>query len=150
MKGTEQDTSSIIIMVLLGIVAVGIIYFMIQYVFTNLIPIFAQGSAQVVSRELADFITISGVAPYKITINYQPTDNVFYNVSIDSRVVTVSMLESNPKPLTISSGIAGYVSSNIAIDNLKLFLKNVNIFEIKKTTDITNQVRQNIYSVTGK
>jgi len=148
MKGQEEP--GIIGMILIGIIAAGLLYLLIEFVFSNLIPIFATGSVQVVSRDLAGLITISGVAPYKITINYAPEADIVYNVSIDSRILTAYTLEGQGKPLTISSGVSQYASSKTAIDNIKTSLVNVKSFEIKKTTQFTGQIRENIYSVTAK
>lgn len=147
---TESKVPDLIGLILLGILASGIIFLLINFVFANIIPLFAEGSTEVVSRDLADLITISGIAPYKITIDYQPTDNTVYNVSIDSRVLTLYTLENNPKPLTLSTGVSQYTNQKVAVGNSSTSLHNVNNFEITKTAIIANQQRQNLYSVTGK
>jgi hypothetical protein len=150
MKGAEE-VPGIIGMVLIAIVAAGLLFLLIDFVFSNIIPLFAQGSAQVVSRDLAGLTTISGAAPYKITIHYAPTNIILYNVSIDSRILTVSILQSNSKPLTISiSPYSQYSSSKIAVGDLKTDILNSKEFDIQKQTTISDQTRQSTYSVTGK
>jgi len=148
MKGQEEP--GIIGMILIGILAAALLYLLIEFVFSNMIPLFASGSVQVVSRDLSGLITISGIAPYKITIDYSPTADILYNVSIDSRILTASTLENNPKPMTISSGVSHYATAKTAIDNLKTSLVNAKSFEIKKTTQFSDQGRENVYSVTAK
>jgi hypothetical protein len=148
MKGQEEP--GIIGMILIGILAAALLYLLIEFVFSNMIPLFASGSVQVISRDLAGLVTISGIAPYKITIDYSPTSDIIYNVSIDSRILTASTLESNPKPMTISSGVSQYATAKTAIDNLKTSLVNAKSFEIKKETKFSDQTRENVYSVTAK
>lgn len=148
MKGQEEP--GIIGMILIGILAAALLYLLIEFVFSNMIPLFASGSVQVISRDLAGLVTISGIAPYKITIDYSPTSDIIYSVSIDSRILTASTLESNPKPMTISSGVSQYATAKTAIDNLKTSLVNAKSFEIKKETKFSDQTRENVYSVTAK
>jgi len=148
MKGQEEP--GIIGMVLIGILVVGLLYLLIEFVFANMVPLFSSGSVQIVSRDLAGLITIAGISPYKITIEYSPTADVLYNVSVDSRIVTVYSLETNPKPMTISSGVSQYATAKTAVDNIKTIIDSAKSFEIQKSTQFTGQGRENVYSVTGK
>lgn len=147
MKGSEVP--GVIGIILIALVAAGLIYLLIEFIFVNLIPLFASGSGPVVSRDLAGLITISGIAPYKITIHYTANDVILYNVSINSRVVTVQTLQNNPRPLTIQGNIAQYATSKIAIGDMDTFIMNAKDFVIEKSTILTPN-RQNQYSVTGK
>lgn len=146
MKGSEVP--GLIGIVLIGVIAAGLIYLLIQYFFANVIPLFATGSNQVISHDLAGLITIAGVAPYKIEIHYDTQSSIFYNVTIDSRIVSVWTLPA-PKPATISTGIS-YAISQIAVGNLKTNIFNAKTFDIKKDTTVSDQSRTATYSVTKK
>jgi hypothetical protein len=137
MKGA-QDIPGVLGMLLIGFLTIGLVYLLIQFVFTNLIPLFAESSTEVVSRDLAGYITISGIAPYKITINYNASENILYNATIDSRILTVSILQSNPQPLTYSaSPYSQYSTQKIAVGDLSTAIINAHEFTIQKETQFT-------------
>jgi hypothetical protein len=148
MKGQEEP--GIIGILLIGILAAALLYLLIEFVFSNMIPLFAPASVHVVSRDLAGLITISGISPYKITIKYSPEADILYNASIDSRIVTIYTLQNNFRPATISLGVSQFTTSKIAVDKLKTSFLNAKSFEIKKTTQFTGQNRENVYLVTSK
>lgn len=79
----------------LGIIVIaGVLLFLFFIILPRIIDLMwteiGFASANVVSKELADYITISGSATDSIEIFYHPSDHK-YNVELKDRIVTVSM-----------------------------------------------------------
>lgn len=81
-------------------------------------------SAEVVARDLAGFITISGAATDSITIYYIPSEQHKYDVAIGNRIVDVKLL-------TVEYGMKGQAIAKTAVDPAAS-RENVNSFTIKK------------------
>lgn len=75
----------------IGIVLIVILFVsqIIPTILSTVINKFSSYSAESVARQLSNLITVSGSATYKIDINYAPTKDVVYQVSIDSRTIKV-------------------------------------------------------------
>ena len=87
MKGmTIADTIGIFVTIL------SIFLFFTQIfpkIIETIIDLFSKTAAESVARQLAAFITVSGVSTYKINITYTPTKKVTYNIQSDNRLVKV-------------------------------------------------------------
>ncbi len=71
---------------------VAIMFLLISQSFQDLAKQIALESAEVVAKDLAGFITISGAAPEEIKITYKPSTKFSYDVEIGGRIVRVSSL----------------------------------------------------------
>jgi len=92
MKGsaeTVQDT----FLIIAGIVLIIALIAAILPSFINLFEEAALDSPDLVSRELAEFMTVSNAAPNSIDIVYSPS-NLKYNVNISSRMVEVTVFRT--------------------------------------------------------
>jgi hypothetical protein len=88
MKGSITITDTIGILGVIGIV----ILFMVQIMPTllqTMVVFFSKASAETVSRQLSNLITVSGAAPYRAEIKYFPAKEALYKISISSRTIEV-------------------------------------------------------------
>jgi len=74
------------------------IILIVMLLVTQLMPIvggiiiesFSRASAENVAKQLSSLITVSGAAPYKAELNYTPTKDIVYKISISSRTIKVT------------------------------------------------------------
>jgi hypothetical protein len=92
-------------------------------------------SADVVSKELAGYITISAAAPHSIEITYNPSETTYYNVEINNRLVTVTIAKSG-EIYEKTKGI-----NSIAVDVPRTIVNKVNSFNIIKYNTGVIEVR---------
>jgi len=94
----------------------------------------SSSSAEVVSRNLAGFITISAAAPNEISIDYFASKSSEYNVKIENRVINLDLLSA-------SFGAKGGSITKAGIDSICYYtdticrFDGVNHFTIKKWSD---------------
>jgi hypothetical protein len=125
-KGTETPATALgILLIVIGIVA--LFYFIFPLVFGDIFKTISLSSAEIVARDIAGFISVSGVAPNEIKINYNPSESSKYNMIINDRVVQVFLDTEKIK----TKEVATAKSATGGIDE-KFDL--VNIFEIRKST----------------
>jgi hypothetical protein len=123
MKGASEtitDTLTIVgamILILALVIA-------IAPVFLDFIKSAALDSSSFVSKEVAELITVSAAAPGSIDITYQPS-NAKYNVEINSRIVKVSLINTQNQQVQDTS------SAKIGVDASGSF-NQVNVFGIRK------------------
>jgi len=105
MKG--DVTVNTIGLVAMAIVTLVLFFLILPQVISFLWKEIALTSPNIVSKELAGYIAISGAAPNSILISYYPS-NLPYDVEIKKRIVSVSMseeagglLEKTPSKFTI-------------------------------------------------
>ncbi len=85
--------------------------------------LFALTSAEIVTRDLAGLISISGAAPDKIIITYAiEKEGVSYNVDLQDRVITVVRLSEGSKPSdpAKTTYVIGFV--NKIVEDAKTFV----------------------------
>lgn len=122
MKGdSEIDTLTLLCATVLVIALV----LVIGPAFLDVLKNSALDSSSFVSKEIAELITVSAAAPGSIDITYQPS-NAKYNVEIDSRIVKVSLINSQNQQVQDTS------SAKTGVDASGSF-NQVNIFGIKKS-----------------
>ena len=128
-KGTAA-TFTVIGAVLIAAIVVFYFYYIYPLFFRDLFKSIALSSAEIVARDLAGFISVSGVAPNEIKIAYNPSESYKYNVAIGERLVQVYLSIKNlPKEVTPVKEIA---TAKSAVDNINEKANEVNFFEIKK------------------
>jgi hypothetical protein len=99
-----------------------------------------QSSPDVVARDIAGLVTISGAAPHQITIYYKvPTEKYSYNLQISGRNLTVEMLGEEK----IINKITARASDEIPIDP-QSSVSDSTIFTIEKL----REEGKNVYEVT--
>lgn len=132
MKGDQKVTNTIGIVLIIG----GMLFF-IYAILPLIFQIYKESilsSSDIVSRQLAGFISISLAAPADITITYSPHEKIRYDVDVKERVVDVHISKGQ------QSGTREL--SKILLDLEKQF-SDVNIFMITKTR-IKNENRVNV------
>ena len=98
-------------------------------------------SPEVVIKDIAGLVTISGAAPHDITINYEvPTTKYSYNLLISGRNLTLEMLGDEK----ILNKITARTSDEIPIDP-EASVMGSTTFTIEKLREGWN----NIYEVSG-
>jgi len=88
MKASITISDFVAIIGIVGIVLL-IVTQILPTTLSTVINKFSSYSAENVARQLSNLITVSGSATYKIDIDYAPTKDVVYQVSIDSRTIKV-------------------------------------------------------------
>jgi len=116
-KKAQAEITEIISLVAISIALVFFFLFVLPKFVDTMFQMIALASAQVVSRDLAGLITISGAAPYKIDISY--LQQAKYNVNIKDRIVSVDDK-----------------TAKVGVDPSPSPFENVNYFEIKKWTEV--------------
>jgi hypothetical protein len=105
-----------------------ILIMMLPNLAEDLFKMIALASADVVSKDLAGLISISGAAPEKIVITYQtPSKEFFYDVKIKDRIVDVKMIGEG-------KAVISNATARCAVDPEASF-KNVQKFVIEKTME---------------
>jgi len=69
--------------------ALAVSFMLLPKTIQEMIKMLSLASAEVVARDLAGLISVSGTAPGRIYINYDPPGDVRYDVWIEGRVVNV-------------------------------------------------------------
>lgn len=88
--------------------------------------LFALSSAEVVARDLAGIVSISGASPDQITIRYDVEfKGISYNVELKDRMITVVRLEKNKKP-------SDPAKITYAVDSLSKDIEDAKSFVIEK------------------
>lgn len=88
-------------------------------------------SPDIVIKDIAGLVTISGAAPHDITINYKVyTDQYSYNLQVSGRNLTVEMLGEEK----IINKITATASDEIPIDP-EASIMDSTTFTIQKTTE---------------
>jgi hypothetical protein len=145
-KGFE-NVANVMGAVFITAIVIFLFYYIFPLFFGDMFKSIALSSAEIVTRDMAGFVSVSGVAPNEIRIKYNPSSSTLYNVSIANRVVKVA----------ISSGKLNnneIASSKTAVDNLTQQINNDNSFviskNIKASTDQNgNKIFRPVYSVIG-
>ena len=126
-KGAAEITE------VLSLIAIGasLIFFFVVIMpkfITTMFNMMAVNSADAVARNLAGFITISGAATDRITINYATQS--LYTVSIIDRISYVQLLEGLKNTASARSAVTAVCPSNNQCN-----FDEVGRFEIKKSSD---------------
>lgn len=152
-KGMET-VANVLGAVFITAIVVFFFYYVFPLFFGDMFKSIALTSTDVVSRDLAGLVSVSGVAPNQIIIKYNPSSSIQYNVSVQNRVVSVGLPISKSN-LASNLGVTGVESAKTAIDNLTVKIDSENNFEISKTMKTSwdnngDRVVQPVYSVIGK
>lgn len=123
-KKAQAEITEIISLVAIGIALIFFFVVILPKFVDTMFQLIALASAQVVSRDLAGLITISGAAPGRITIFYQPQAK--YNVGIADRIVSVELLE----------GLKDRATAKAGVDPSPPPFESVNYFEIRKWVEV--------------
>ncbi len=118
MKGQAQVTE---ILTTLGIAVLTVsLIFIVPKLLNDFIKMMILAKAEIVARDIAGLITVSGAAPEEIIIHYEtPSEDITYNVDIDGRVVNVEML-GEEKIIEKSSSRSG-VDPDTSLKDAKTF-----------------------------
>jgi hypothetical protein len=123
MKG-QAEVMEPLVFVLFAVLFIGFLVIVLPNLLGNMYKLFSLTSAEVVAKEIAGFISVSGVAPHKITIYYSP-GTLIYDVGVDDRLVRVNLLNKDNSVKEKS------VAEKTAVDPF-LDEKSVNYFTIMK------------------
>ena len=93
-KGAATITDAIYIVISVAI-AVAAIFLFITENFTALARQIALESAEVVAKDTAGFITVSGAAPDEARIIFKPSTKFKYDLEVSGRIVEVKSLLDN-------------------------------------------------------
>ena len=115
-----------------------ILIFILPQILGMIINNFSLLSAEVVARDLASLISTGGIATDRISIYYNPSKSLAYNVEIKDKIVVVGLLNDEKKVREESS-------AKIAIDVPGNF-EAKKYFTIEKSRDNG----ENIYRVEAK
>lgn len=124
--------------VLLIIATVTFAFLLLPKWISDMYGLIALSSAEVVARDLARLVTISGAAPHDITIRDRLHSSYEYDVDIENRLVRVKLL-------TVQYGMKGEAIAKSGVDGIEYHGKSINYLEIKK--EIVGG--ENIYKVEG-
>jgi len=124
MKGQAEVTEVVkfVGLTLLFVLFIGLILPKLLY---DMYKMFSLISAEVVAKEIAGLVSVSGVAPHQITIYYSPSSSVTYDVKVGDRLVRVDLLN---KDKTVKEES---VAEKTAVDPF-LDASSVNYFTIMK------------------
>ena len=82
-------------------------------------------SPDVVTRDIAGLVTITGAAPYKITILYG-SDQAHYNIEIKDRLVSVEQIDDQGKIIGKSPKSKTAIDPEIQLENVnRLLIENI-------------------------
>jgi len=146
-KGVESVTT-VMGAIFIAAIVVFFFYYIFPLFFGDLFKSIALSSGEIVARDIAGFISVSGVAPNEIKIEYSPSSSVQYNVSVNQRVVEVNVANER-------ANIKEVASAKTAVDNLNANIILANIFDISKNMKAVIDQNGNknfvpIYSIIGK
>jgi len=128
-KGMET-AATVLGAVFIAAAAAFFFYYIFPLFFGDLFKSIALASAEIVARDIAGFISVSGVAPNEIKITYNPSETNKYNVEIKERIVKVFRETENlPKEVEPVKEIA---IAKSAVGNINENFNFVNFFEIRK------------------
>ena len=138
----------------IGAIVLFFFFYIFPVFFGDMFKSIALSSSDIVARDMAGLVSVSGIAPNQITIEYNPSSSTQYNASIQNRLVKIGLPidKSNWANLL---GVSDVSIAKIALDNLNVKIEMENNFEITKITKMVtdsggNKVFQSIYSVIGK
>jgi hypothetical protein len=126
----QAEIMSIIGVVVSALFILVFVVFLLPDMIADLMAFLSTFSAEVVSRNVAGLITISAAAPDEITIDYSPSNDFYYDVDINNRVVHVKLLTEKfmmKGESTIKAGIDSTCSQGPPCQ-----FSNVNYFRIEK------------------
>lgn len=122
MKGDNTITNTFL---LIGsILLLLLVVLRIAPIFTQLLSSAALDSSALVSKELAELISVSAAAPNGIYITYNPS-NSKYDIVIKDRIVKVDLINKDNQQVKTTS------LSKIAVNAISSF-NQINIFDIRK------------------
>lgn len=152
-KGIET-VSNVLGAVFIGAIVIFFFYYIFPLFFGDMFKSIALTSTDVVARDLAGLVSVSGVAPDQIVIEYNPSSSIQYNVSIASRIVSIGLPISKGN-LASNLGVTDVSTAKTALDNLTVRMDLENNFEISKTIKSSNSGSGNpafqpFYAVIGK
>ena len=141
MKGDNTITNTFLIVG--SILLILVVVLQIVPIFNEFLSSAALDSSALVSKELAELITVSAAAPNGIYITYNPS-NSKYNIDIKDRIVKVDLINKDNMQVKSTS------FAKIAVD-LSASFNQVNIFDIRKI-EITNAGGgiENIFSILAR
>lgn len=147
MKGAES-VATVLGAIFITVIVVFFFYYIFPLFFGDLFQSIALSSSEIVARDIAGFISVSGVAPDEISIQYSPSSSVFYNVSVSQRVVKINSA-------SVRANTNEVASEKSAVDNLNENIILANIFDISKNIKLVTNQNGNknpaqVYSITGK
>lgn len=90
---------------------------------------FSKASAETVARQLSGLITASGASAYEIKIDYIPTKDVVYDVSVADRTIKIV-----PK-FTVSYAEKASSTQSLGVNLNNYDQQSVNHFIVKKNFD---------------
>jgi hypothetical protein len=152
--GREKATSTVINIlgaVMIAAILVFFFFYIFPLFFGDVFKSIALSSSEVVARDIAGLVSVSGVAPDEIKIEYNPSTSITYNVTIVDRIVRVFLGVVRGVPFSGQNEVA---SAKTAVDNLNAQIILTNIFEISKkvSTGIDangNKIFKPVYSIIG-
>ncbi len=115
---------------------IAIMFFFITQSFNELAKQMASDSAEVVAKDLAGFITVSGASPMEMTITYKPSTVFTYNIEVKDRIVKASSMldgKSVEGPRFFGMEIPAIWMDKTAVGDLHTGLSNVKTIEIQKS-----------------
>ncbi len=147
MRGQAKLTDSLFL-VFSTFISVVIFYMIMSGAVSDMVALISLQSSEVVVRDIASFITVTGGAPDEIKIFYTPSDTFTYDLTVTNRTVNIIRLKDGQE--VDRSTIFGYQFPSYgsygksAVDPEASFT-NVNTFTISKFT----QDQHYIYSIQG-
>lgn len=128
MKGQEKISNTIIIVAMAAVALFFISNFM--NFMMDVQKLFALASAEVVSRDLAGLISVSGSEPEEITIFYGGiSEEVSYDIKLENRKIEVKMLDEEKEV------IGGPIEEGYAVDPPPRTIYDKRYFIIGKRED---------------
>ncbi len=117
-----------------------IMFMVISGTFEDLAKQIAQESSEVVAKDIAAFLTVSGAAPEDITITYKPSTKFSYDVEIKDRFVGIKSLFDNEytegaRILVWKLGPISWEEKTAVDAKTQGDIKNTKTFVITKTVD---------------
>jgi hypothetical protein len=129
MKGSEALTDTL--MIISGIILIFALILTILPKFLDFLKTAALDSAGLVSKELAELVTVSAAAPFEIQITYNPS-NSKYNLDIKDRLVKTELTRETSSVQSAKENLQTETAfAKIAIDVISSF-ERVNVFDIRK------------------
>lgn len=108
MRNKGQSEWMEVFMLICVAVAICIIIFALPEMMSNMASLFALGSAEAVSRDIAGLVTISGAAFEDASITYKgAAESLVYNVLIEDKLVSVDTIQ-----LSSGAGASGGASQS--------------------------------------
>lgn len=140
MKG--DIASDVLWIIALSVLIFLIIFYMVPKFWKDIAMSISRNAPNVVARDLASLVTISGAAPHTIIISYKvPTEKYSYNLNIDGRKLDLEMLGETKH----IKGIISKASNEIPIDP-QTSIYDTRTFVIEKYREGS----ENMYEVNSK